>query len=271
MWKWINQHVTSVGQRKNLSPRRDLNLWPPLSTWATENSWRARPYIGFIFDTRSAYCKDQQGRCRTVWWRRTNPRPCTVCDVINFSAQRQLCHLTFVGARNLSNHALASSKPLFANLKILDVFSIYSLQVSSFMYLYHNGALPISLTQIFHTGNQIHQYSTKYSDVYRPQTCRTNIKKNSILSQGPRIWKSLPNNIKSASTFNTSKRVIKPFLRVIFILFIVFFILLVIYSEWQNNKIKIKWNARTIIRQGGRIKRQKICNVEAKMVMKILH
>ena len=178
---------------------------------------------------------------------------------------------TFVGARNLSNHAKASSTPLFANLKIFDVFSIYSVQISFFMYLYHNGALPISLTQIFHTGNQIHQYSTKYSDVYRPQTCRTIIKKNSILFQGPRIWKSLPNNIKSASTFNTSKRVIKPFLRVIFILFIVFFILLVIYSEWQNNKIKIKWNARTIIRQGGRIKRQKICNVEPKMVMKILH
>ena len=33
-------------------------------------------------DTRPAYCKDQQGRCR--------PRPYTVCDVINFSAQRQL-------------------------------------------------------------------------------------------------------------------------------------------------------------------------------------
>ena len=43
----------------------------------------------------------------------------------------------------------ASSKPLFANLKILDVFSIYSLQVSSFMYLYHNDALPIAFTQIF--------------------------------------------------------------------------------------------------------------------------
>ena len=49
----------------------------------------------------------------------------------------------------------ASSKALFANLKILDVFSIYSLQVSSFMYLYHNDALPISFTQIFQTGNQI--------------------------------------------------------------------------------------------------------------------
>ena len=65
---------------------------------------------------------------------RTDSRPCTVCDVINFSAQKQLCDLSFVGARNLSNHAKASSKPLFANLNILDVFSIYSVHVSSFMY-----------------------------------------------------------------------------------------------------------------------------------------
>ena len=121
---------------------------------------------------------------------------------------------TFVGARNLSNHAKASSKPLFANLQILDVFSIYSLQVSSFMYLYHNDALPISFTQIFQTGNQTHQYSTRYSDFYRPQNCRTNIKKNSILFRGPRIWNSLLNNIKNAPTFNIFKHVIKPFLRV---------------------------------------------------------
>ena len=61
MWKWINQHTTSVGQRKNLSPRQDSNLRPPkhragaLSIWATENSWRARPYTARIsnFDV---YC-----------------------------------------------------------------------------------------------------------------------------------------------------------------------------------------------------------------------
>ena len=108
----------------------------------------------------------------------------------------------------------ASSKPLFANLKILDVYSLYSLQVSSFMYLYHNDALPISFTQIFQTGNQIHQYSTRYSDYYRPHTCRTNIKKFSILFQVPRIWNSLPIDIKNAPTFSMFKRMIKPFLRV---------------------------------------------------------
>ena len=71
--------------------------------------------------------------------------------------------------------SLRLTTPLFANLKILDVFSIYSLQVSSFMFLYHNDALPISFTQIFQTGNKIHQYLTRYSDCYRPHTCRTNI------------------------------------------------------------------------------------------------
>ena len=92
----------------------------------------------------------------------------------------------------------ASSKSLFANLKILDVFSIYSLQVSSFMYLYHSDALPISFTQIFQTGNQIHRYSTRYSDFFRPHTSRTNINKILILFQGPRIWNLLPNDIKNA-------------------------------------------------------------------------
>ena len=58
------------------------------------------------------------------------------------------------------------------------------------------------------------QYSTRYSDFYRPHTCRTNIKKFSILFQGPRIWNSLPNDIKNAPSFSIFKRVIKPFLRV---------------------------------------------------------
>ena len=29
MWRWINQHDTSVGQRKILSPRRESSPWPP--------------------------------------------------------------------------------------------------------------------------------------------------------------------------------------------------------------------------------------------------
>ena len=99
-------------------------------------------------------------------------------------------------------------------LQIHDVFSVYSLQVSSFMYLYHNDALPISFSQIFQTGNQVHQYSTRCSDFYCPHSCRTKIKKNSILFEVPSIWNSLPNDIKTAPSFSIFKRVIKIFLRV---------------------------------------------------------
>ena len=65
-WWWINQHVTSGGQEKNLRPHQDSNLWPSkhragalskLTHWATENSWRARLYTRIIFDTRPAYCR----------------------------------------------------------------------------------------------------------------------------------------------------------------------------------------------------------------------
>ena len=39
------------------------------------------------------------------------------------------------------------------------------------------------------------------------------LKKFSILFQGPRIWNSLPNDIKNAPSFSIFKRVVKPFLR----------------------------------------------------------
>ena len=69
------KHFINVGPMKNLRSQQDSNLLPPkhlagaLSTWATENSWRARPYTRFIFDTRPANCKDQQCRGHTVWWK----------------------------------------------------------------------------------------------------------------------------------------------------------------------------------------------------------
>ena len=63
LWKWNDQHVTSVGRRENLSPPQDSNLWPPkhradaLSTWATYGELMESEAIDstrFIFDKRPA-------------------------------------------------------------------------------------------------------------------------------------------------------------------------------------------------------------------------
>ena len=66
----------------------------------------------------------------------------------------------------------ASSKPLFASLKILDLFVIYSVQ--KFFHVLTSQWCWIS-------------DSSRYPDFYRRHTCRTNIKKFSILFQGSRI------------------------------------------------------------------------------------
>ena len=88
---------------------------------------------------------------------------------------------------NFMTDSRAPSKPLFTKIKILDIFSIYSLQASSIMYLYHNNLLRLSFCQIFQTGCQIH-YSTRNSESYRSHPCRTNIKKFSILFQEPKLY-----------------------------------------------------------------------------------
>ena len=66
-------------------------------------------------------------------------------------------------------------------------------------------ALPITFTQIFQTGNQIHQYSTRYSDFYRPHTGKINIKTNIMMKRwnhnvtllGLCVWQSCEKGVKS--------------------------------------------------------------------------
>ena len=48
--KWCDQHFTSMGQRKRLSPRQELNLWPS-AHWShalTTELWRIRGKFGYI-------------------------------------------------------------------------------------------------------------------------------------------------------------------------------------------------------------------------------
>ena len=105
----------------------------------------------------------------------------------------------------------APSKP-FTKLNILDIFSIYSLQVGTFMYRYHN-LLPLSFCQTFQTSNQLHRHSTRYSDFYQTHLCRTNTKKFSLLFQGPKIWNSLPIHIEATTSAPSFKQLMKSFLR----------------------------------------------------------
>ena len=59
------------------------------------------------------------------------------------------------GLRN--NHEYrAHSAPLFEQLKVLDIFKVNTFHTAKFMFLYHHRLLPVSLSNLFVTNNQVH-------------------------------------------------------------------------------------------------------------------
>ena len=58
-------------------------------------------------------------------------------------------------------HYLANTAPLFSQLKVLDIYSINSFSVATFMYSYHHNLLPNSFHDLLLSSNQVHQYETR--------------------------------------------------------------------------------------------------------------
>ena len=58
-------------------------------------------------------------------------------------------------------HYLTNTTPLFSLLKDLDILSINSFSVATFMYSYHNNLLPSTFRDLFLSSDQVHQYETR--------------------------------------------------------------------------------------------------------------
>ena len=106
----------------------------------------------------------------------------------------------------------AHTAPLFSKLNILDIFQMNTLGIAKFMFCYHNNLLPPIFLNLFMTNSQVYRYDTRTAGNYRMHSCRTNIKKFTILYQGPRIWNCLPASITNLSCFLTFKNKVLKFL-----------------------------------------------------------
>ena len=100
----------------------------------------------------------------------------------------------------------AHSAPLFAQLNILDIFQVNSLYVAKFMFSYHHRLLPSPFLNLFLSNSQIHNYDTRASAQLRPHACRTNIKRFTILYQGPKIWNALPSSVTFSPSLSSFKK-----------------------------------------------------------------
>ena len=88
----------------------------------------------------------------------------TYCSIPNciYLLQKRIVRLT------TKAHYLANTASLFSQLKVLDIFSINSFSVATFMYSYHHNLLPSSFRDLFLSSNEVHQYETRLASQYRP-------------------------------------------------------------------------------------------------------
>jgi hypothetical protein len=90
----------------------------------------------------------------------------------------------------------AHTAPLFKELKILNLNSIYTLSLANMFYKIKCNKIlgTIKLTKL----DQIHQYQTRLakSNNYYSELCKTKLSQNSFIAAGIRKWRDIPNNIK---------------------------------------------------------------------------
>ena len=132
--------------------------------------------------------------------------------------------LRFIGdiRRKKCRRALALHTPIKSRLSstycssILQIgnsryFQVNTLDTAKFMFLYHNNLLSPHFHNLFMTNSQVHRYDTRTASNYRVHSCRTNIKKFTILYQGPRIWNCLPASVTNLSSFSIFKNKVLEF------------------------------------------------------------
>ena len=80
------------------------------------------------------------------------------------------------------------------------------------MFSVHNKLLPEKLKVMLHKNSLVESYQTRQASDYRIPCFRTNVKKFTIVYQGPKLWNPLPLKLKLGPTLKTFKDNLKSHL-----------------------------------------------------------
>ena len=107
----------------------------------------------------------------------------------------------------------AHTNPLFTKLKLMKLREIYSYFMCIFFYKYINSQLPNNIFDAFFTlTTSIHDYKTRHHSNLRPALHNTKASSFCIRVQGPKIWNSIPQDIKDCKLLNPFKYKLKNYL-----------------------------------------------------------
>ena len=115
--------------------------------------------------------------------------------------------------RLISNSSFYShSAPLFHKLNLLNVYDIMNLQIEIFMYNCKYRLHPPYISDIFPLNLNFHSYETRSANDFHFPKVRTSYAKSTLLFTGPKLWSSLPKEIKNSVSLHSFKRNFKKYL-----------------------------------------------------------
>jgi hypothetical protein len=106
----------------------------------------------------------------------------------------------------------AESKPLFNELQILPLKSIYRYSIILFMFKFIKGMLPEIFGKLFQRNSEIVSRSTRQQFHLHVPKCKTSLYKNTIKMQGVLEWNTVQLTIDHFCSIHTFKRKLKEYL-----------------------------------------------------------
>ena len=102
------------------------------------------------------------------------------------------------------------SASLFRKLKILDIFSINTLNIAQFMFhINHKNTLPTQFCSMFQTNSDVHAYSTRTANHYITHSAAQTLKsKQFCLKDQNHQWNSFPLVLTSLYSLNSFRKLI---------------------------------------------------------------
>ena len=119
------------------------------------------------------------------------------------------CHLVIKVV--VKPYSQIHTDPLFMQFKIIKFDDIYKFQLLKFMFLHKNKVLPDLFKEMVSLRSEVHSYNTRNSNWFHSFSCRTNVSKFSIRSQGPLLFNQLNSDIKNAGSISLFKTKLKAF------------------------------------------------------------
>ena len=105
------------------------------------------------------------------------------------------------------------SRPLFLQLKLLNIYQLNTYFTALFMYSYFNNNLPNYFTNYFTLNKEMHGHNTRSASNIYINYRRTNYGKFSLKIRGAQIWNELPKELRMSQSYNSFKKLTRDYIQ----------------------------------------------------------